>query len=192
MITNLYKNILLLHNKSKTYTEIAQELSCARNSVVYYLSDKEKARRKDYYKKNHKYTPVSKEASRTYLQRYITKWGSRAYLSKKLAQFRTNGNRQRNKIQIKDFNIDDLLAKLENKHICYLTGMPIDLTKTNTYVLDHIIPSSKGGSNSLSNLGLSSKDVNRAKSDKTPQEFFALCKQVLEYNGYTVQEPESC
>ncbi|WP_394999936.1 HNH endonuclease domain-containing protein [Acinetobacter sp.] len=72
--------------------------------------------------------------------------------------------------------------------VCYLTGEQLDLTKSSTFSLDHKIPSSKGGDNSLENLGLCSWKVNQAKGDLSPQEFIELCKKVLIHNGYKVAE----
>lgn len=57
---------------------------------------------------------------------------------------------------------------------CYLTGTPIDLTK-NDYCFDHIVPVSKGGTNELSNLGVTIPSANYSK-------------QVLEHHGYTVSK----
>ena len=67
-------------------------------------------------------------------------------------------------------------------------GEQLDITKPRDYVFDHMIPRSRGGDNSLDNLGLCTKQANMAKSDLTPEEFIQFCKKVLEYNGYTVNK----
>lgn len=54
------------------------------------------------------------------------------------------------------------------------------------YDLDHIIPVSRGGSNELSNLGVSIPVANKSKSNLTLEEYLELCKKVLEHHGYTV------
>ena len=56
--------------------------------------------------------------------------------------------------------------KFGTKTKCYLTGTPIDLEKDD-YCFDHIIPVSKGGSNDLSNLGITTPAANYSKSDLT-------------------------
>ena len=68
---------------------------------------------------------------------------------------------------------------------CYLTGRSIDITVDN-YHFDHIIPLSKGGTCELSNLGITCPEANLSKTNLTVDEYLALCKEVLEYNGYTV------
>jgi 5-methylcytosine-specific restriction endonuclease McrA len=88
--------------------------------------------------------------------------------------------------QDRDFSFNEAKTKIVEQSCCYLTGSKIDLEKTETYALDHIVPKSKGGKSNLANLGLLRKDVNAAKSDKTVDEFLALCKEILEYNGYKV------
>lgn len=70
---------------------------------------------------------------------------------------------------------------------CYLTGTPIDLTKDD-YCFDHIVLVSKGGTNELSNLGVTIPSANYSKHDLTIEEYLSLCKQVLEHHGYTVSK----
>ena len=59
---------------------------------------------------------------------------------------------------------------------CALTGRR--LTRTNAQV-DHIIPASKGGDNSESNLRWLVAECNYAKSDLTNEEFITLCREVV-------------
>ena len=68
---------------------------------------------------------------------------------------------------------------------CYLTGTPINM-EVDDYDLDHIIPVSRGGSNELSNLGVSIPVANKSKSNLTLEEYLELCKKVLKHHGYTV------
>jgi CRISPR/Cas system Type II protein with McrA/HNH and RuvC-like nuclease domain len=64
---------------------------------------------------------------------------------------------------------------------CYLTGRLIDLNDISSYSLDHIVPFSKSLDNSVNNLGVCCRDVNKSKSDLSIQEYVALCKEVVEY-----------
>jgi 5-methylcytosine-specific restriction endonuclease McrA len=48
--------------------------------------------------------------------------------------------------------------------------------------MDHIIPVSRGGDNSLDNCQILSKEVNQAKSNMTDEEFIEMCKRVVEFN----------
>lgn len=85
-------------------------------------------------------------------------------------------------MQDEKFTVDDIIEKFGDNPVCYLTGQPIDITKPRTYHFDHIVPSSKGGSNSIENLGICTKEANMAKSDMTVEEFVKLCNMVVNHN----------
>ena len=61
---------------------------------------------------------------------------------------------------------------------CACTGEPLILCSTAS--LDHIVPRSRGGDDSLGNLRWVLKAVNIAKHDLTHEEFLSLCRRVLE------------
>ncbi len=84
------------------------------------------------------------------------------------------------------FTPQDIINKFGDNPQCYLTGKLIDIYKPRTYQFDHIIPVAKGGDNSLSNLGICTKQVNSSKTDMTPEEYIELCKEVLTHAGYEV------
>jgi 5-methylcytosine-specific restriction endonuclease McrA len=77
------------------------------------------------------------------------------------------------------FNAKDLLKKIGDDPVCQLTGRPINLSDGPSYHLDHIIPKNKGGDNSLDNCQIVCREANQAKGDLLPEEFIALCKEVL-------------
>ena len=83
------------------------------------------------------------------------------------------------------FTWKDVLEKYTENTICYLSGEKINLYENN-YNLDHIIPYSRGGKNTLDNLGITHRIVNTMKSDLTPDELLKWCKRILEYNGFSV------
>lgn len=87
--------------------------------------------------------------------------------------------------------IEDIINKFGENPKCYLTGTSIDINNPSTFEFDHIIPVSRGGTSSLDNLGICIKQANRAKERMTPDEFFNLCKLVLENQGYKIQAPHS-
>lgn len=80
-------------------------------------------------------------------------------------------------------SIQQLRDHIGDIPICYLTGTPINLRDGLSYELDHIIPKSSGGSSDLKNLGLLSAEVNRAKHNKTPEQFLEICRKVIDYSG---------
>jgi 5-methylcytosine-specific restriction endonuclease McrA len=71
----------------------------------------------------------------------------------------------------------DLLTKYnEQNGLCFLTN---DNLTPDNMELDHIIPTSKGGTNELSNVRWVTKDSNRLKQDKTDYELIVLCEKIL-------------
>jgi 5-methylcytosine-specific restriction endonuclease McrA len=91
---------------------------------------------------------------------------------------------------MKTFGYKDVLNKYNNetKVQCYLTGDWIDLTQDD-YSFDHIVPLSRGGSCELNNLGIVTPIANMAKSSMLESEFVELCKKVLQYRGYKIEDP---
>ncbi|MFM8758436.1 MAG: HNH endonuclease domain-containing protein, partial [Methylophilaceae bacterium] len=61
------------------------------------------------------------------------------------------------------------------------TGVPIDLNKSRSYHLDHIVPKSRGGDDSLGNCQIACREANQAKGDLLVDEFLALCKKVIQH-----------
>lgn len=86
------------------------------------------------------------------------------------------------------FTKDDIYKKFGKITKCYLTGESINIDEPRTYEFDHIIPASKGGDNSIDNLGICTKAANRAKHDLSPNEFFDLCIKILMHNGYNISK----
>ena len=74
------------------------------------------------------------------------------------------------------------------KTTCYLTGRSIDI-ETDDYHLDHIIPVAKGGTNELSNMGITIPQANKMKCDLTTDELLSLCKEILIHHNYKVEDP---
>ena len=106
-------------------------------------------------------------------------------LSLKVGDFKGRGNNGSvgRKTPEANFSREDVLKKIGEDPVCYLTGDKIDLSKSNLYSLDHIIPSSKGGDNSLGNLNIAIRDANLAKGALTLEVFISLCKRVVKHNS---------
>jgi len=58
---------------------------------------------------------------------------------------------------------------------CYLTGALVPLAKIE---LDHRVPVSRGGSFQVFNLGITSAQINQAKSNRTEDEFKSLLELI--------------
>lgn len=68
---------------------------------------------------------------------------------------------------------------------CALTGRPLT---PETASLDHIVPVRCGGEHRIENAQVLHKDVNRAKTTMTNEEFIRLCREVIEHAAQ--QDPE--
>lgn len=80
------------------------------------------------------------------------------------------------------FSAKQLLEKIGDDPRCSLTGRPIDLSDGPSYHLDHIIPKTKGGDNSLDNCQILCREANQSKAGLTTEEFLSLCAEVLDYH----------
>ena len=80
------------------------------------------------------------------------------------------------------FNVDELIEKIGDNPRCYISGDLIDLSKKETFSLDHIIPISKGGDDSLENCGLTTKESNMIKHNLNINELVILCKKIINNN----------
>lgn len=167
--------IIQMRIDGNSYKEIQKKLGCSLGTIAYHCGEGQKEK----YKQRNR---SSRSTLLGILKRKKDNFSS-------IGEKKCRGNYGRKRVKSL-FSSKDFLQKLIDNPICYLTGRKVDLTFPKTYQCDHIIPSSKGGTNSLDNMGLACKEANMAKSDMTVNEFLALCKEVLEYNGYEVNKME--
>lgn len=71
------------------------------------------------------------------------------------------------------------LIKLQ-EYRCQLSGL---LLEPSTAALDHKIPISSGGLDSIENLQWVNSDVNKAKGSMSQEAFIAMCKRVASWNS---------
>jgi 5-methylcytosine-specific restriction endonuclease McrA len=71
------------------------------------------------------------------------------------------------------------LIKLQ-EYRCQLSGT---LLEPSTAALDHKVPVSLGGTDSIENLQWVSYDVNRAKGSMSQEDFITMCKRVASWNS---------
>ena len=160
------QEILQLRSKGLTYDQIADRLGCSKSTISFHCSKDGKARVAARNQKNRKKDPLRKK---------IHQFNDRPVYEK---IYNFNGCRMKDT----KFTKQDLLNKIGDNPTCAITGVPIELSKPETYSLDHIMPRSRGGENSLDNCQLVTRQVNQAKSDMTTEEFVLLCKQVIAKN----------
>ena len=176
------ESILKLREEGKTYNEIKKLLNCSKSTISYYCGDDQKEKTKNRTKKRRENILLTK------IERF--KYRKNRGLKEGVRKFNKRDNKTKGKInkEIKEtFNVDDVINKFGIDTICYLSGEKINLYEDD-YNLDHIIPSSRCGKNSLDNLGILHKIVNMMKSDLTPEELIDWCIKILKYNGYEVEK----
>lgn len=176
------EKILKLREEGKSYNEIVEILDCSKSTVSYHCGKGQKEKTMKRQRRRRKNSLIQK----------VDNFRQRSKSTKGFVESVRKFNKRDNSITHNvnkeldsNFNYKDVINKFGEKTNCYLTGEPIDLCE-DIYELDHIIPVSKGGSNRLSNLGITKKEVNKMKGGLTVDELLKLSKKILEYNGYKV------
>ena len=187
------EQILKLKSEGKSYKEIQELLGCSKGTISYHcgIGQKEKTKnRRDkrreniikaktdtfkYTKKQNNVTPKKETRISKDVVESVRKFNKRDTLKKGGVDKELKPT----------FTWEDVVEKFGEKTICYLSGVEIDLF-VNNYNFDHIIPSSKGGLNTLENLGIAHEIVNYMKGDLTPDELISWCIKILKHNNYEV------
>lgn len=186
--------ILNLRNQGFSYNQIVEKTGLSKSLVAYYCNPETKNKTLNRTRKYRKKNPIIQKIQnfQTIYKKNIKKTFKRMHVFKNKFQsfISRRSNYMKPKIKYNErhehFTIQDVMNKIGENPKCYLTGKSIDLSDGQSYNLDHIIPASKGGQNTLENLGICTKEANMAKSDMLKEEFIQLCKDVLEYQGYDV------
>ena len=171
--------ILRLRSEGRTYSEIEEELGCSKSTISYHCGENktEKTRVKNRNKSNeHK------------LSRKVSAFKSRITRNTfrgKIKTFKKRNKNRRTHAYVnnisKNFTVKDVLEKFGDAPVCYLTGVPLNLNDPESYQFDHIVPTSKGGTNDLSNLGICTRSANYAKNDLSVEDLYDLCEQILKW-----------
>ena len=184
MNKNLKPKIIELSDQGYSYNQIADALGCSKGTISYHLGQGQKEKSRKRCQKAKKSNPLRRKywdflrSIRSGSKPSATDGKVRKILHSKRNTF-ASINRGYEGYDFM-FTLDELLEKFGDNPTCYLTGREIDLSKSRTYSLDHIIPRSKGGDNSLENCGLTCRDANQAKYDLTLEEFVSLCQEVVD------------
>lgn len=168
MKKNIKEKIINLREKGLSYKQIKNQLDCSLGTIGYHCSDEQRHKTILRKRKSRKNNPLKTKIS---------------HFKEKTRQKKTQKHILQNtnlaKPEETTFEESQLLEKIGENPVCYLTGRAIDLNDSKSYNLDHIIPRSKGGDNSLNNCQIACSAANRAKSDLSYEDFIQLCKDVV-------------
>jgi 5-methylcytosine-specific restriction endonuclease McrA len=170
---NLKEQVLAQRQEGKTLQQIRRILGCSLSTIAYHI-----------YGRTKKSTKKRTYRRRKLVGRFDNKTQN-GILYRKYYQFFRLG-KWRKLVLPPAFTFQELLDALPEKPVCYITGEPLCYSDSGSYSFDHATPTSRGGSNDLSNLKLASAKANRAKSDMTEAELIEFCKQVLLHHGHVV------
>lgn len=189
MKTELEIKIIELRELGYSYNKISDILKCSKGTISYYAGKGQKEKTRIRLEKFRNFDRIGIKIER-FLRIYEkctkkeqSKKNYLEILNVKITNFCKD---RKTKMKKKLFSTKDLLNKIGENPKCYLTGRPVDIIQHRTYQLDHIVPASKGGENTLENCNIACKEANMAKSNMSHDDFIALCKEVVEHNGYIV------
>jgi len=182
-------DILFLRKKGLSYKQIAKKLGCSKATISFHCgkdkSEKKRVRQQSIdegYSLAKKLNNFKSKCSKKQWIAFRTKVKSFKKKKKnklKNPQFRKAGTTWRVHNVTKNYTVKDVINKIGDSPICYLTGRKINLSEGKEFSLDHRLPTAKGGTNDLENLEICCTLVNRAKTDMTLGEFYSLCEEVL-------------
>ena len=190
-MTPLNKQIIALRKKGLTFNQIAKQLLCSKSTVSYALRKKTRDIVKE--KQNNYPRHLKKINSKIYSftnPRISTQTKAAWYLNKSPRQISKSISTKASTFQrTMTFNYKDVYAKYGDHFPCALTGRPLEFNEPQTYEYDHILPTSRGGDNSIDNLQLLCPEANKAKGMMTDDEFKDLCREVIIHAGYKIYKP---
>ena len=160
-----------LRSQGLSHNKIAQALKCSKGTVAFHLTPGEKANKLARSRKA-KEADVLGFKLRDFHKPYRGKKGRQKFLA------------SNPEMPAPAFTTEEFRAKIGQNPIDYLTGKPIDLNDANQYSPDHIIPRTRGCTNTLDNANITSRKVNLCKNNLLNSEFIEICRDVVNYNGY--------
>jgi len=185
MKKKLKEKIIELKKSGLSYNEIQKKLNCSKGTISYHcgLGQKEKSRNRIQKHRNQNVLKKKIEGFNYCKRKEKTEIKEKDKRIKEIIKLRIwRFSKMENGKYKKMFNEEQLLEKIGKEPRCYLTGRLINLNNPKSYNLDHIVPRTKGGDNSLKNCGLACREANQAKHNLLLEDFVKLCKEVVKQN----------
>lgn len=173
------EKILHLRNEKKSYREIEKILGCSKATISYHCGEGQKDKFRQRQRKNR-----SKVSG-------IIKKKIQVFVRSKIRSFKKSGHGHSVKHLTKSaFNYNSAFKLIHKSTECYISGRKIQIDIPCSYHLDHKTPTSRGGKNTLKNMGVACREANQAKNDLEINEFIELCIEICIHNGYSVEKKQ--
>ena len=183
IVSELSDNIKKLRSEGLSYRKIEKALGCSKSTVAYHLSEGQKERSATRLTRFRAANGLSVKVS-TYKQATspVAPEESHGYPSQRIANKIAGFSEKDTPRANQEFTFHDVVAKHGVDTVCYLSGQPVNLNDPSQYHLDHVQPKSRGGANSLDNLGIATPWANQMKHDMTLDEFLDACEVILKFH----------
>jgi 5-methylcytosine-specific restriction endonuclease McrA len=185
MCKKLKTKILELRKQGYSYNEIQDSLGCSKSTISFHCGTGQKEKSKLRLKKLRKNNPLYVKIN-NFLRKSKIKENTLNPVSKnsfikrlKIKTWTFVKNKKEGGYKKRMFTEQELIEKIGNNPVCYLTGRPININDSRSYALDHFISRSKGGDNSLENCEIACIEANQAKHTMSYEDFLQLCRDVV-------------
>ena len=177
------EKILALHAAGKSYNQIKQELGCSKGTISYHCNPSQPAKTQARTRKRRANSATQKLEN----FRYRCAGPGRATSTQTPRKNRQNlvTHFIRNRPGAPLLTLKEVVERHPQPQ-CYLTGRNLSWEEPTKISFDHIVPTSRGGTSTLDNLGITCRPANQAKTDLMLDEFLTLCQEVLEHHGASV------
>ena len=187
----LKEEILGLKKQGLSYNQIRDRLGCSKGTISYHCGEGQKEKTLSNTRIRRRLSPLrtkmeafkyskKKELQDPFAEVFRPK---RKALQDKMIHFARIGTKANRMGYRFMFKLKDLVKKIGDDPRCYWTNRKINLESRRSYHLDHFVPRSRGGDNSLGNCVLACREANQGKGDGMPEEYVQTSCEVAVHRG---------